>query len=71
MQDYAVFSVEITASYTTMGPNNNWHDDIKKAIRYAGEKKKPAVFLFSDSQIVSENMVGALGFGCGLLQPPL
>lgn len=60
LQDYAVFSVEISASYTTSGPNNNWHDDLKKAIRYAGEKRKHAVFLFSDAQIVEEGMVGAL-----------
>jgi hypothetical protein len=26
-------------------------------LRYAGEKHKPAVFLFSDSQIVEETMV--------------
>jgi hypothetical protein len=32
-QDFQVFSVEISASYTTSGPNNNWHDDLKKAIR--------------------------------------
>ncbi len=53
-----MFSVEITATYTTSGPNNNWHDDLKKAIRHAGEKKKPTVFLFSDAQIVNETMVG-------------
>jgi hypothetical protein len=52
-----VFSVEISATYTTSGPSNNWHDDLKRAIRLAGEKRKHAVFLFSDAQIVSETQV--------------
>lgn len=50
-QDMQLFSVEITATYTTSGLNNNWHDDLKKALRHAGEKRKPAVFMFSDSQV--------------------
>ena len=56
-QDYTLFAVEISASYTTSGPNNNWHDDLKRAIRHAGERKRPSVFLFSDAQIVDETMV--------------
>ncbi|GFH31516.1 uncharacterized protein HaLaN_30577, partial [Haematococcus lacustris] len=57
IQDLTVFSVEISSTYTVSGLNNNWHDDLKKALRYAGEKRKPSVFLFSDSQILQESMV--------------
>jgi dynein heavy chain len=58
VQDYVVFSAELSATYTTSGPNNNWHDDLKKAVRTAGEKHKNTVFLFSDTQIIDETMVG-------------
>ena len=57
VQDYTVFSAELSATYTTSGPNNNWHDDLKKAVRHAGEKHKDTVFLFSDTQIIDETMV--------------
>ncbi|KAJ9518808.1 hypothetical protein QJQ45_026081, partial [Haematococcus lacustris] len=57
IQDLTVFTVEISSTYTVSGLNNNWHDDLKKALRYAGEKRKPSVFLFSDSQILQESMV--------------
>ncbi|KAF5834888.1 hypothetical protein DUNSADRAFT_8192 [Dunaliella salina] len=56
-QDFMVFSAELSATYTTSGPNNNWHDDLKKAVRHAGEKHKDTVFLFSDTQIIDETMI--------------
>ncbi|GFH11507.1 uncharacterized protein HaLaN_07015, partial [Haematococcus lacustris] len=65
IQDLTVFSVEISSSYTVSGLNNNWHDDLKKALRYAGEKRKPSVFLFSDSQILQESMVRGRGGDAG------
>lgn len=36
---------------------SDWHDDLKAALRYAGEKHKPCVFCFTDSQILDELMV--------------
>jgi len=57
MEDFTVYSAELSATYTTSGPNNNWHDDLKKAVRHAGEKHKDTVFLFSDTQIIDETMI--------------
>ena len=50
---YPQNQIEISSSYTS----SNWHDDLRAALRYAGEKHKPCVFLFSDSQILEESMV--------------
>ncbi len=60
-----MFSAELSATYTTSGPNNNWHDDLKRMLRHAGEKQKSTVFLFSDTQIIDETMVGAACGGGG------
>ena len=40
---------------------SDWHDDLKAAIRHAGERHKDAVFMFTDSQILDETMVGRGG----------
>ncbi|GAX82307.1 hypothetical protein CEUSTIGMA_g9736.t1 [Chlamydomonas eustigma] len=53
MQEYDVFQIQISSGYTM----TDWHDDLKAAIRHAGEKHKPCVFLFADSQILDETMV--------------
>ncbi len=45
--------MEISSGYGM----SNWHDDLKAAIRSAGEKAKNTVFLFTDSQILDETMV--------------
>lgn len=50
-----LFSIEISSTYGM----TDWHDDLKAAIRAAGEKYKNAVFMFSDSQILDETMVRA------------
>jgi hypothetical protein len=42
--------MQISKSYSM----NDWHEDIKRVMRYAGEDNRPTVFLFSDSQIKSE-----------------
>jgi dynein heavy chain len=36
---------------------SDWHEDIKRVMRYAGEDNHPAVFLFSDSQIKNEGFL--------------
>lgn len=55
-----MFSIEVSSSYGM----TNWHDDLKLALRASGEKGKNAVFIFSDSQILDETMVGILVFMC-------
>ena len=53
MEEYEVFQIEVSQNYG----NNEWHDDMKKCLRMAGEQNKPTVFLFSDTQIKDETFV--------------
>eukprot|EP00798_Chlamydomonas_sp_ICE-L_P021154 gene21154-28043_t len=53
MQDYHIYQIEISSSYSM----SDWKDDLRSALRTAGEKHKPTVFLFADSQILEESMV--------------
>ncbi|GIL46228.1 hypothetical protein Vafri_3260 [Volvox africanus] len=56
IEDFQLFFIEVSSSYGM----SNWHDDLKLALRAAGEKGKNAVFMFSDSQILDETMVEEL-----------
>lgn len=48
-----MYHIELTSTYS----RNDWADDLKAAIRMAGEKGKPTVFLFNDTQIKEEAMI--------------
>ena len=53
MGDSLVFQVEVTRSYTL----NEWREDMKKLLMYAGCEGKRTVFLFNDSQAKEEAFV--------------
>ena len=53
MQEMEVFQIEISATYG----KQEWHDDLKKVMKLAGEANKRTVFLFSDTQIAHEYFV--------------
>lgn len=53
MEEYEVFQIEISKTYSKA----EWHDDLRKVLRVAGEANKRVVFLFTDTQIVSESFV--------------
>ncbi|DBB17907.1 TPA: hypothetical protein ACH3X3_002922 [Trebouxia sp. C0006] len=53
MQEYDIFQIEISKSYTMM----EWHEDLKKVLKMAGEANKKVVFLFADTQIKQESFV--------------
>ncbi|KAJ9531756.1 hypothetical protein QJQ45_021904, partial [Haematococcus lacustris] len=50
---FKIFSIELTRGY---GPNE-FREDLKKLYRTAGIAGEPVVFLFNDSQIVSESFL--------------
>jgi dynein heavy chain len=53
MADFNVFQISISKSYGKA----EWHDDLKKMMKMAGEANKNTVFLFSDTQINHEYFV--------------
>ncbi|KAL3158235.1 hypothetical protein ABBQ38_010487 [Trebouxia sp. C0009 RCD-2024] len=53
MEEYEIFQIEISKSYTMV----EWHEDLKKVLKMAGEANKRVVFLFADTQIKSESFV--------------
>ncbi|GFR45764.1 hypothetical protein Agub_g7181 [Astrephomene gubernaculifera] len=53
IEEYEVFQIEISKTYC----KTEWHDDLKKVLRMAGEANKRVVFLFSDTQIKEESFV--------------
>jgi dynein heavy chain, axonemal len=53
MQGFDLFQIEVSKAYCKA----DWHDDLRKVIRIAGEANKPVVFLLSDTQIQDEGFV--------------
>jgi dynein heavy chain len=53
IEEFEIFQIEVSKTYSA----SDWHDDLRKVIRLAGEAAKPVVFLFSDTQIKSEGFV--------------
>ena len=53
MQEFEVFQIEVSKTYS----KTDWHEDLRKVIRIAGEANKQVVFLFSDTQIKDEGFV--------------
>ena len=53
IEEFEVFSIEISKTYGM----NEWHEDIKKVLKLAGESNKKVVFLFADTQIKDETFV--------------
>ncbi|GLI65190.1 hypothetical protein VaNZ11_008652 [Volvox africanus] len=53
IEEYEVYQIEISKTYC----KTEWHEDLKKVLRMAGEANKRVVFLFSDTQIKEESFV--------------
>jgi len=53
IEEFEVFQIEISKTYG----KTEWHDDLRKVLRMAGELNKKVVFLFSDTQIRTESFV--------------
>ena len=53
IREYDVFQVEIKKGYSM----NEWREDIKQCLLKAGLQQHPVTFLFTDTQIVNEQMV--------------
>eukprot|EP00741_Cyanophora_paradoxa_P012299 tig00000169_g11885.t1 len=50
ISEYSIFQIEISKNYRLA----EWREDLKRLLKTAGLEGKPVVFLFSDTQIVSE-----------------
>jgi dynein heavy chain len=50
VMEYDVIQIELTRSYA----RDDWCNDLKKLLKKAGGEGKPTVFLFSDSQMLSD-----------------
>ncbi|KAK9829119.1 hypothetical protein WJX72_004004 [[Myrmecia] bisecta] len=53
MAEYALFSIEISKSYTVV----EWREDLRTVLRKAGVAGQPTVFLFSDTQLKDESFL--------------
>ena len=53
IQEFEIHQIELSKSYG----RTEWHDDLKKVMKLAGEANKNTVFLFSDTQIQHEYFV--------------
>jgi len=50
---YKIFQIEVIKNYSMRA----WREDIKKVLMYAGLDNKPISFLFTDTQIIKEQMM--------------
>ena len=53
IQEFEIHQIELSKTYGRV----EWHDDLKKVMKLAGEANKNTVFLFSDTQIQYEYFV--------------
>lgn len=60
---YKLYQISIAKGYGM----NEWRENLRECLLYAGVKNKPIVFLFNDTQIINESMLedlnGALNSG--------
>ena len=53
ISQYKLYQIEIAKGYGM----NEWRENIKECLLYAGVQGKPIVFLFNDTQIINETML--------------
>ena len=53
MEEYTFFEIVVSKNYSKA----EWHDDLRRLIRVAGEACTPVVFCLSDTQIQDESFV--------------
>merc|ERR1711871_1109989 len=50
---FKIYQIEIAKGYGM----NEWRENLKECLLYAGVQNKPIVFLFNDTQIINESML--------------
>ncbi|KAJ3125137.1 Dynein heavy chain 1, axonemal [Nowakowskiella sp. JEL0407] len=50
MEEFELYQIEVSKNYGA----NEWKEDLKKVLLWAGMDAKPTVFLYCDTQIISE-----------------
>ena len=53
ISQYKIYQIEIAKGYGM----NEWRENLKECLLYAGVENKPIVFLFNDTQIINEAML--------------
>lgn len=53
LTNYKIFQIEVVKNYTI----RSWREDIKKVLMFSGVENKPISFLFTDTQIIKEQMM--------------
>lgn len=53
LTNYKIFQIEVVKNYNS----KSWRDDVKKVLMFAGIENKAITFLFTDTQIVREQMM--------------
>ncbi|KAJ1557997.1 hypothetical protein HK096_004145, partial [Nowakowskiella sp. JEL0078] len=51
MEEYELYQIEVSKNYGA----NEWKEDLKKVLFWSGIDAKPTVFLYCDTQIISES----------------
>lgn len=51
--NYKMFQIEVVKGYNMQ----NWREDVKKVLLQCGDENKPTTFLFTDTQIINEQML--------------